>query len=82
MNVLLAAALQEFDLLQFEKEDCEEIAGNKSLPEVSRAAADIRLATLEVSMNMCEGIIMAQLERMPVAVLLESIENNLSDKWN
>lgn len=82
MNVVLTAALQEFELLQMEKQDCEEIVADKTLPEISRAAADIRLAGLDVCLNLTEGVIMHHLEKIPVEEYLMDINNNLSDQWN
>jgi len=82
MTTILIAALNERELLLLDKENCEEILSDCSLPELNRAAADLRIATIEQAINMIDGIIALHLERMPITDFIEFLNTNLSDQCN
>jgi hypothetical protein len=82
MNTIINAAISEREWLLHDKENCEEIMQDTNLPEETRAAADIRIMTIENSLSMIDGLIALHLERMPVESFIEQINTNLSDQWN
>lgn len=82
MTTLLDAAINERELLMLDKENCIEIINDCSLPEIHRAAADIRVATIEQAVNLIDGIIAGHLEKIPIELFIDFLNSNLSDQCN
>ncbi|MES2810038.1 MAG: hypothetical protein V4619_15510 [Bacteroidota bacterium] len=82
MNNLINAAIAERELLLLEKRTCEEVAEDTTMPELNRMAADLRIATIDCSVGMLDGLINLHLERIPMDDFIEQINTNLSDQCN
>jgi len=77
-EAMLSAAMKERDLVVSEIEFLKELVEDPTFPEVDRMQSEMRMQNHIFFLKTLDGIIARQLNKRPIDVVLDDINNNLS----